>query len=94
MYPFIIHNVITPNGDGFNDTWIIEGIEEFPENDVVIINRWGDVIKSFNGYDNKNEVWDGTNKNDDHVPDGTYFFILKIKDVGNYKGWILVRGNS
>jgi gliding motility-associated-like protein len=92
--PLVIHNVVTPNGDGFNDNWVIEGIEEFPDNSILILNRWGDVIRSFDGYNNKDQVWDGTNKHNDRVPDGTYFYILKIKDVGTYKGWILVRGNS
>ena len=90
----IIHNVITPNGDGLNDKWIIEGIEEYPENEVVVFNRWGDKIKSFQRYDNRNEVWDGTDEHNARVSDGTYFFILNIRNAGEYSGWILVRGNS
>ena len=92
--PLIIHNVITPNGDGLNDKWIIEGIEEYPENEAMIFNRWGDKIKTFHRYDNAGEAWDGTNEHNARVPDGTYFYILNIKNAGEFKGWIFVRGNS
>jgi gliding motility-associated-like protein len=92
--PMIVHNIITPNGDGFNDRWIIEGIEEFQNNSITIFNRWGDEINSFEGYDNASRVWNGTNVRNERVPDGTYFYILKIRNVGDYTGWIYVRGNS
>jgi gliding motility-associated-like protein len=90
----ITYNVITPNGDGYNDRWIIDGIEEYPDNSVIIFNRWGDEINAFDRYDNMNHVWGGTNEKNERVPDGTYYYILKIRDVGDFKGWILVRGNS
>lgn len=92
--PIVIHNVITPNGDGLNERWIIEGIEEYPENTVLIFNRWGDEIRKFEGYDNSSVVWNGTNKHGEPVPDGTYFYIVKIAYIQNYQGWIFVRANS
>jgi gliding motility-associated-like protein len=92
--PIIIHNVITPNGDGLNDKWIISGIENYPANDVTIFNRWGDRIIGFVRYDNKSMVWDGTNSHNDPVPDGTYFYIINIENVGKFNGWIYVRGSS
>jgi gliding motility-associated-like protein len=90
----VIHNVITPNGDGKNDKWIITGIENYPENSVMVFNRWGDKIRSFTGYDNQSNSWDGTNWQNDPVPDGTYFYIINIDRVGKFKGWIYVRANS
>lgn len=92
--PVVIHNVITPNGDGMNDKWIITGIEEYPQNSVTIFNRWGDKIRSFDGYNNSSVVWDGTNKHGEPVPDGTYFYILKIDYLQDFQGWIFVRANS
>jgi gliding motility-associated-like protein len=87
----VIYNVITPNGDGDNDLWIIDGIDRFPNNAVVIFNRWGDKINSYERYDNKTVVWDGTDLRGHSVPDGTYFFLLTINDAGTKKGWIFVR---
>jgi gliding motility-associated-like protein len=93
-FPIIIHNVITPNGDGLNDKWIISGIEKYPANTVQVFNRWGDKIKSYVGYDNTNTYWDGNNKHDEPVPDGTYFYIINIDNVGKFSGWIYLRANT
>ncbi len=92
--PIIIHNIITPNGDGLNDKWIISGIENYPSNTILLFNRWGDEIAKFTGYDNKTIYWDGKNKHNEPVPDGTYFYILNIENVGKFDGWIYVRANS
>jgi len=90
----VIHNVITPNGDGLNDTWIIDCIENFPDNKVEIFNQWGVMVKSFTHYDNSTQVWKGTNFNDKPVPDATYFYVLTIKDQEPRMGWIFVRDGS
>ncbi|MEI8005005.1 MAG: gliding motility-associated C-terminal domain-containing protein [Bacteroidota bacterium] len=90
----IVHNVITPNGDGLNDKFIIECIENFPDNSVQIFTRWGDVIRKFERYDNKSEVWDGTNGKGEPMPDGTYYYILNIKNQASHTGWVFVRDSS
>ena len=91
----IFYNGISPNRDGLNDVWIIGNIEFFPENKVIIFNRWGDIVYSVANYDNKNVVWDGTyEKSGNHVPDGTYFYIVTVPGLGKYDGWILVRGSK
>jgi gliding motility-associated-like protein len=87
----VIYNVITPNGDGVNDTWIIDCIELFPKNKVEIFNRWGDLVNSFQNYNNADVVWKGTNKNGEPLPDGTYFYILNIRNGSTFKGWVYVR---
>jgi len=85
-----IFNLVTPNGDGKNDTWIIRGINELPDNDIVILNRWGDEIRTFKSYNNFTNRWDGTNKQNEQVPDGVYYYIIKIKEVNTYAGWVYV----
>jgi gliding motility-associated-like protein len=84
--------VITPNGDGLNDKWIIDCIENFPDNKVTIFNRWGDSVNSFKNYDNVSHVWNGTTTDGKPLPDGTYYYVLTIKNGGKYSGWILLRG--
>ncbi len=76
------YNGITPNGDGINDTWIIDEIEYYKNNTVTIFNRWGDVVWRGTNYDNKNVVWSGK-----ELPDATYFYLVNIEDKV-YKGWI------
>jgi len=91
----IFYNGISPNGDGLNDKWIIGNIEYFHDNEVIIFNRWGDIVYSCFYYDNKGVAWDGTyDKTGNPVPDGTYFYIVTVPGVGKYDGWILVRGNK
>jgi gliding motility-associated-like protein len=87
-----VYNGISPNGDGNNDTWIIEGIEKYPENTILIYNRWGDKIREFSNYNNSNVSWDGKNESNEPLPNGTYYYIIEVKDVGTLKGWILIRG--
>ena len=88
----VFHNVITPDGDGLNDKWIIDCIGNFPENKVIIFNRWGDKVNSFDNYDNVSQVWNGTRPDGQPLPDGTYYYVLSIKNGSNHCGWILLRG--
>ncbi len=75
---FFIPNVITPNGDGFNDVWYIRDLEGYPDNEVRILNRWGDEVFEQKPYQNK---WAGTWK-DQELPGGTYYYILIIHYSG------------
>ena len=90
----VIHNVITPNGDGVNDTWIIDCIENFPLNNVKIFDRWGDKIIELENYNNGPVVWHGTNQQGQPIPDGTYYYIVSVNKGGIYSGWVFVRGGN
>ena len=95
---FEIYNLVTPNGDGKNDFWHIDGIEEYPENEIILFNRWGDKVNEFKGYNNLSNHWDGTNENGNLLPSGTYFYIIKLNDQSitpnTYTGWVLLRGKE
>jgi len=69
---FKAYNSFSPNNDGKNDTFVIDGLELFPDNKVYIYNRWGILIYTASPY--KNE-WDGRWNGED-LPDGTYFFVF------------------
>ncbi len=88
--PIIIHHAFSPNKDGLNDTYIIEGIENYPQNHVYIFNRWGQRMWDKTGYNNTSIVWDGTDYKGGTLDSGTYFYIIEID--GNtkkpYKGWV------
>lgn len=77
----IPNNVITPNGDGKNDYWIIANIEDYPNNTVKIFDRAGRLIYSKIAY--KNE-WDGRLNGNVLNEDG-YIYIL---DPGNGKAFM------
>ncbi len=84
---FHIYSGITPNGDGMNDDWHIDDIELYPNNSVMIFNRWGDLVWDGVNYDNTTVVWKGTNKAGKPLTDATYFYIVKVNDE-TYKGWV------
>ncbi|MCB0760765.1 MAG: gliding motility-associated C-terminal domain-containing protein [Flavobacteriales bacterium] len=72
-----IPDVITPNGDGANDALVITGLENFPNNELYIYNRWGHEVYHASGYQNN---WDGEWK-DDPLPEGTYYYVFKETDA-------------
>jgi gliding motility-associated-like protein len=64
---------ITPNGDGINDTWLIDNINFFPDAIVEIYNRWGQMLfQSPEGYP---VPWDGKYNGND-LPVGTYYYVI------------------
>jgi len=73
-------NAFSPNGDGYNDGYFIQGIARFPSNTMTVFNRWGNEVFSVENY--KNSQWYGQNKNGDELPEGTYFVVLEIPDWG------------
>lgn len=85
-----VYNAFSPNDDGKNDVWVIDGIEGFPENTVTIFNRWGDVIIEITNYNNIDAVWDGTNKNGRKVATGTYFYIVDVNGSQTQSNWVQV----
>lgn len=80
--------IITPDGNGENDTWVIRNIENYPNARVRVMNARGVVVLDRTGYRND---WDARNKNGDALPDGSYYYIITFNDTGKlYKGAITV----
>ena len=76
-------NAITPNGDGLNDAFIFDllsaNLDKYPNNEMTIFNRWGDVVYNAAPYTND---WSGQNNQGNDLPEGTYYYVL-ILDVAN-----------
>ncbi|HYH55402.1 MAG TPA: gliding motility-associated C-terminal domain-containing protein, partial [Anseongella sp.] len=84
-----VPNVITPNGDGKNDRLVIPGLGNYGENELVILNRWGNHVFEQKGYQ---DSWTG-----EGLSEGTYYYLLRVRTAGGawqaFKGYItLVRG--
>jgi len=73
----IIPEGITPNDDGRNDLLRIENIEAYPDNEVVIVNRWGQTVFRQQNYSNDNP-WDGSH-NGNPLPQGTYYVVVRVE---------------
>lgn len=80
----LIYNGISPNGDFLNDTWQMRGIDGYPNNEVWVYNRWGNLVYHRKQYIN-NEAWDGSWEGKG-LPDGTYFYRV---DLGDAAGTVL-----
>ncbi|HRP00430.1 MAG TPA: choice-of-anchor L domain-containing protein, partial [Flavobacteriales bacterium] len=81
-----IPNVITPNQDGANDAWVIDGIEHV-RHTLRLYNRWGQVLLETENYGNN---WKG-----DGASDGTYFYVLFTPhDSRSYTGTLTVLGGD
>lgn len=76
----VFPTVITPNGDGKNDLFVVYNLEKiYPKCQMTIFNRWGNVVFESTGYENP---WDGTYKGE-KLPMGTYYFKLELNDGEN-----------
>lgn len=86
---FLIPEFISPNGDGKNDTWFITGLDKYPNNNVKIFNRWGNLVYTASPYLND---WEGTTRyslTGEKVVSGVYFYILELNDGQNiYTGYL------
>lgn len=79
----IVPNVLTPNGDGQNDAFIIRGIMSYTSMRVVtIMNRYGKVVYRNENYDNA-QPWDGRDMSGSKLADGVYFYVIKLNDTPN-----------
>ena len=76
-----IPDVFTPNGDGINDVWKLRGLENYPEAEVSIFNRWGNLV--FFGKGNGQKQFDGT-FNDNVLTNGVYIYQIKTLSAGGY----------
>ncbi|MBP6185203.1 MAG: gliding motility-associated C-terminal domain-containing protein [Saprospiraceae bacterium] len=83
-----IYTGLSPNGDLVNDVFIIDGIDEFPENEVIIFNRWGNQVFYMKGYSN-DKAWDGRWEGKD-LPDGTYFYLVRDGEGETYSGYVQI----
>jgi gliding motility-associated-like protein len=76
-YEFTAPSAFTPDGDGVNDSWVISELSiRYPNNNVTIFNRWGQVLYNSDGY---LIPWDGTFDNKD-LPVGSYYYIIDFND--------------
>jgi gliding motility-associated-like protein len=89
-----IPGLVTPNDDNMNDFWIITGITNYPDAEVSIYNRWGNLVYFISPYENDwgGQVNRGVNVGDGsgRLPTGTYFYIVKLNDgvTDPFKGYI------
>lgn len=88
---FSIPNAFSPNADGINDTWKIEGLENYPNTEIIVIDRYGQ--KVLNTKINKAFEWDGK-FNGRVLPTGTYWYMINLSDNRSFKGFLLLKNRN
>ncbi|MGV4412948.1 T9SS type B sorting domain-containing protein [Chryseobacterium sp. T1] len=88
---FKIPNTFTPNHDGINDTWKIDGLENYPQSEVQIVDRFGKKvfeIKTQGPFE-----WDG--KSSGYLlPTSTYWYQIKVTDGRIFTGYVLIKNRD
>ncbi len=74
-----IPNTFSPNGDGNNESWIIPGIDTYPDNLMIIYDRWGQEIFKTTGY-SEIRSWNGKTKRGGNASEGVYYYVLDLRD--------------
>lgn len=91
----VVYNGVSPDGDGINDYLIIDNIEHFPENQVILYNRWGRKVYETKNYNSKNNVFVGVAEGNgivgsgEKLPAGTYYYVVEyLYDWDGQSQWI------
>lgn len=82
-----VNDVITPNGDGDNDYWVLENISYTEGCNVQVFNRWGAQVFETDGYDN---TWGGTSEGGEVLAEGVYYYIIQCNDNVSFRGYITI----
>jgi len=86
------YNILTPDANGLNDTWIVKNIQAYRENKVIIFDQWNQKVYEKEGYNNE---WEGKNMGGEILPDATYYYILTFtKSTKKYSGYITLIRNK
>lgn len=87
IYPLVTSNIITPNGDGKNDTWIIKNIDYYPASTVKVVDKAGKVVFTTTNYLND---WAGT-YNGQPLTQGSYYYVIDLgPGAPKYTGYITI----
>jgi len=90
----IIYNALSPDGDGKNESFLIQYIDLIPEtqnNTVRIFNRWGDEVWSGKNYNNTTVKFEGLSNNGNELSSGTYFYKLEFSNGKIKTGFISLK---
>jgi gliding motility-associated-like protein len=89
-----IYNEFSPDGNGVNEFFVIDCLDQYPNNTLEVFNRYGNTVYKKKGYDNS---WNGistgrlTVGTSKRLPIGTYYYVLNLGDGTTPKtGWLYI----
>lgn len=85
--PFAIPGGLSPNGDGNNDSWDIQGLVDYPDASVTVFDRWGQKVYSGTSQD---PAWDGTTDGRE-CPTADYYYVIDLGNGQTYNGVVTLK---
>ena len=85
--PFAIPGGLSPNGDGINDTWNIQGLEDYPNASISVFDRWG---KKLFFSTAGSSPWDGIFEGKE-LPTADYYYIIELDNGEKYHGVVTLK---
>ncbi|MFM6934267.1 MAG: Ig-like domain-containing protein, partial [Flavobacteriales bacterium] len=84
----VIPDAFTPNGNNYNDYFVVPGIEAYQTRELFVYSRYGTLVHESSQYNND---WDGTLLNTGNpVPDGTYYYMFKLDNGLIVNGYVYI----
>ena len=84
----VIYNGFSPNGDGVNEFFKIDGLGSYPNHQIMVFNRWGNQVFVTKDYRND---WNGW-WYDKQLPSGTYFYLIDLGDGSKVlSGYVVIQ---
>tara|TARA_B100001059_G_scaffold112449_1_gene112651 strand:+ start:81 stop:563 length:483 start_codon:yes stop_codon:yes gene_type:complete len=85
--PFAVPGGLSPNGDGINDTWNIQGLEDYPNASISVFDRWG---KKLFFSTSGSAPWDGTFDSKE-LPTADYYYIIEFGNGEKHHGVVTLK---
>jgi gliding motility-associated-like protein len=93
--PLKAFEAFSPNGDGVNDYWRIEGVDFYPNNVVHIFDRFNNLVFKLDGYNNENQMWRGESNHGlvgGKLPEGIYYYAINLgSGEALLKGFVVLK---
>jgi gliding motility-associated-like protein len=93
--PLKAYEAFSPNGDGQNDYWRIEGVDFYPDNVVRVFDRYNNLVFQMDGYNNENKMWHGESNHGifgGKLPEGTYYYAITLENGKSpLKGFVVLK---
>jgi gliding motility-associated-like protein len=90
----IVHQALSPNGDGINDVLQIDGLAAYPQNSISIMNAAGVLVYQTKEYDTRGNVFNGYSNSNTQLKPGTYLYVLEYvngKETKRVTGYIILK---
>jgi gliding motility-associated-like protein len=93
----VIQLALSPNNDGANDYWRIDGIEQYENNQVRVFDRYNNLVFETIDYDNDSNNWRGQatrGLGGSNLPEGTYYYTVYLGNGrATYSGYVILKRN-